>query len=62
MSFEPLRLWNSTFKFSDIRERASILDYSVRGALLPPHTSGHVQARDSDAAQRNIQDMEATYL
>ncbi len=50
------------------RERAAIFYHTVRGALSPPHTSrapgfatqDHAQARDSNAAQGNTQDMEAT--
>jgi hypothetical protein len=53
---------------SDFRERAAIFDHTVRGALSPPHTSrapgfaaqDHARARDSNAAQGNTQDMEAT--
>ncbi len=52
----------------DFRERAAIFDHTVRGALSPPHTSrapgfatqDHAQARVSNAAQGNTQDMEAT--
>jgi hypothetical protein len=54
--------------FPDFRERAAIFDHTVRGALSPPNTSrapgfatqDHAQARDSNAAQGNTQDMEAT--
>ncbi len=53
---------------SDFRERAAIFDHTVRGALSPPHTSrapgfatkDQASARDSNAAQGNTQDMEAT--
>ncbi len=52
----------------DFRERAAILDHTVRGVLSPPYTSralgfatqDHAQARDSNAAQGNTQDMKAT--
>ena len=52
----------------DFRVRAAIFDHTVRGALSPPHTSrapgfatqDHARARDSNAAQGNTQDMEAT--
>ncbi len=50
------------------RERAAIFDHTVRGALSPSHTSrapafatqDHARARDSNAAQGNTQDTEAT--
>ncbi len=53
---------------SDFRERAAIFDHNLRGALSPPHTSrapgfatqDQASARDSNAAQGNTQDMEAT--
>jgi hypothetical protein len=61
---------NSSMKWlwNDVRERAAIFDHTVRGALSPPHTSrapgfatkDQASARDSNAAQRNTQDMEAT--
>jgi hypothetical protein len=52
----------------DFRERAAIFDHTVWGALSPTHTSrapgfatqDHARARDSNAAQGNAQDMEAT--
>ena len=52
----------------DFRERAAIFDNTVRGVLSPPHTSrapgfatkDQASARDSNAAQGNTQDMEAT--
>ncbi len=52
----------------DFRERAAIFDRTARGALSTPHTSrapgfatqDHAQARDSNAAQSNTQDIEAT--
>jgi hypothetical protein len=56
------------FSLSDFRERAAILDHTIRGALSPPNTSRvpgsatqcHAQARDSNAAQGNTQDRKAT--
>ncbi len=52
----------------DFRERAAIFDHTVRGAVSPPHnskalgfaTQDHARARDSNAAQGNTQDIEAT--
>jgi hypothetical protein len=49
----------------DFRERAAIFDHAVRGALYNARAPGfathdHAQARDSNAAQGNTQDMEAT--
>jgi hypothetical protein len=51
-----------------VREGAAIFDHTVRGARFPPHTSrapgfatqDHARVRDSNAAQGNAQDMEAT--
>ena len=52
----------------DFRERAAIFDRTFLGVLSPPHTSrapgfatqDHARARDSNAAQGNTQDTEAT--
>jgi hypothetical protein len=52
----------------DFRERAAMFDHTVRGALSRPHNSrapgsatlDHARVRDSNAAQGNTQDMEAT--
>ncbi len=53
----------------DFRDCAVIVDHTVQGALPPPRTSSRTpgfatqdlaQARDSNAAQCNNQDMEAT--
>ncbi len=51
-----------------VRVRAAILDHTVPEALSPPHasrapgsaTQDHAQARASNAAQGNTQEMEAT--
>ncbi len=56
------------FLFDDFRERTAMFDHTVWGALSPPHTSralgfttqDHALARESNAAQGNTQDMEAT--
>ncbi len=57
-----------TLILPDFRERAAIFDHTVLGALSPPHTSrapgfatkDQAQARNSNAAQGNTQDTEAT--
>ena len=54
--------------FFDFRERAAILDHTVRGTLSTLHnstapgfaTQDHARARDSNAVQGNTQYMEAT--
>ncbi len=58
----------SYFGMRDFRERAAMFDHNVRGAFSPPltprapgfATQDHAQARDSNAAQDNTQNMEAT--
>ncbi len=76
MNFRALRLGDfcvhaAIFDHNDRGDfdvRAAISDRTVRCALSPPHTSrapgfaaqDHARARDSNAAQGNTQDKEAT--
>ncbi len=68
MNVGHLLIFVSVLASTDFRVRVAILDHTVRGAFSPPHTASapgfatqdHAQARDSNAAQSDTQDKEAT--